>query len=94
MQIRVEAKSDSGFFLANEPEEGYVLFGLDDSIDIEVGDVVSRPHWDDRHGLFVEARNVTRGENVHICIEDWSMSRETAYGRLEVIGSPTKIWTL
>jgi len=85
------ARSNVASFIGLTPENGYTVFTLDDSIDIEVGNRLSHPTWDDYHGLFVEVRNLTKDETVNICIENWHMTLATAYELLSRLGSPTQI---
>ena len=35
--------SDKGVFLAYEKDEGYLVFSLDDTVKIELGDILSHP---------------------------------------------------
>lgn len=93
MRTKVIAKSDKGVFVGTEADGGFCVFSLDDSVDIDVGDVL-RGVFDDTNGLFKNVRNETQDETVHICAENWECTKEGAFELLKKIGKPTKIWVL
>jgi hypothetical protein len=95
LKIQVKAMSDRGVYLAYEDGEGYLVFSLDDTRDIEPGDILSHQHWDDREGLWKHIRNVTQDQDdVYICLENWSMNRELAYELLGRLNKPSSIRTI
>jgi len=95
MKLLIIARSDRGSYIGKTNEEGFSVITLDDTIDIEVGDTLSKPEsWDDRDGLFLAVRNITKNEEVNICIENWHMSFKGASEMLSRLGSPTKIYWL
>ncbi len=93
MKTKVIAKSDRGVFVGTEPDGTFCVFSLDDSVDIELGDVL-RGVFDDSDGLFKDVHNETQGGTVHICAENWACSRKAAFEFLGRLNSPSKIWTL
>jgi hypothetical protein len=93
MKTRVIGKSDRGSFVGTEADGGFCVFTLDDTTDINIGDVLSGC-FDDADGLFKWVHNDTQDERVYICVENWECSRKVAFEFLERLGRPTKIWTL
>ena len=93
MRTKVIAKSNRGVFVGTEPDGGFCVFSLDDSVDIELGDVL-RGVFDDSNGLFKDVHNETQGQSVHICAENWECSRTVAFEFLQRLNSPTEMWTL
>lgn len=94
MRLLVIARSNRYSYIGLTKEEGYTVFTLDDSVAIDVGDYLSAPAWDDREGLFVEVQNKTKGEAVHICIENWHMRLQTAEELLCRLAKPTEVYWL
>ncbi len=94
IDIKVLAMSDKDVYLAYEEGEGYLVFSLASPGFIELGDVLSHPHWDDRNGLFFNVKNLTKDAIVHICLENWSMNLETATGFLKRLNHPTQFFHL
>ena len=93
MKSKVIAKSNRGSFIGSEPDGSFCVFTLDDTTDIELGDVLSGC-FDDTDGLFKWVHNDTQDEGVYICAENWEYSRKVALESLKRLGRPTKIWTL
>jgi hypothetical protein len=93
MPIKVIAKIDRGVFVGAEPNGGFCVFSLDDSMDIELGDVL-RGVFDDSDGLFKDVYNETQECAVHICAESWQCSHKLAFDSLRRLNSPAQIWTL
>jgi len=95
MKLKIIARSDRGSFIGKTSEEGFSVITLDDSVSIELGDVLSKPDsWDDRDGLFMEVKNLTQDDTVNICIENWHMRFDKARELLERLGTPEKIYWL
>ena len=93
MKTKVIAKSNTGVFVGTEPDGCFCVFSLDDTNDIELGDVLSG-NFDDSDGLFKYVHNDTQGQRVRICAENWECSRKLAFEFLDRLNSPTKIWIL
>jgi hypothetical protein len=93
VKTKVIAKSDKGVFVGTEPDGSFCVFSLDDTVDIELGDIL-RGAFDDSDGLFKAFYNETQDRSVHICAENWQCSRKIAFEFLQRLNSPTKIWTL
>ena len=77
MNIRVVATADIGSFIARDKEWAYYVLTLDDSREIDFGDSITGT-FDGRGSLFYEVRNVTKGEDVRICLETWETSLTTS----------------
>lgn len=70
MKIRIVAVGDIGSYIAVDDNGGYYVLTLDDTHDIELGDILSGTF--DGHGsLFYSVRNLTKREDVRICLENW-----------------------
>ena len=80
--------------MAHQEGEGYLVFSLDDALDIDLGDILAHSSWTDCDGFFFEVRNLTKRENVRICLENWSMNLDAAKGFLERLNSPTQFFSL
>lgn len=93
MNLRIVAKSNRGVFAGIE-EDGYVVLSMDDTKDIELGDVLSSATWTDRDGLFKTVQNITKREQVRICIENWSCPRTVAYESLRRLNSATEVTSI
>lgn len=79
-------------FLTYEKDEGYIVFSTEDADEIEVGDILSAPAWHPAgEGEWKTVRNLTRGGEAYICLENWSMSREAADGLIWRLNSPTEV---
>ena len=95
MTVQVRAKSDKGVFLAFQEDEGYLVFSLDDSVEISLGDILSSPEWDDGgDGLWKTVKNLTQTDEAYICLENWSMGRTAAYELLGRLNYSTKIFSI
>lgn len=77
VNIRIVAAAVIGSFIAADPNGSYVVITLDDTKDIEVGDVLAGS-FTDSDGLFKTVRNVTRREEVRICLESWDCTLDQA----------------
>ena len=93
VRTKIIAKSDRSVFVGTETDGGFCVLSLDDSVDIELGDVL-RGTFDDSDGLFKDVYNETQQETVHICVENWGCSQQVAFGFIHRLNRPTKIWTL
>ena len=92
MKLKIIAKSDRGSFIGKTSEEGYTVITIDDTLDIDVGDVLSKPNaWDDCDGLFIEVRNLSKKESLNICIENWHMNFKSSSELLAKLGEPERI---
>jgi len=78
MKLRIIAKNNRGFFAGYNEEFGHVVISLDGMTPIELNDVLSSETWDDSDGLFKYVMNLTSGDEVKICIENWSLSKNQA----------------
>ena len=71
MNIRVVAIANIGTFVAGDSDdENYCVITLDDTKDIEIGDVLSGT-FDGQGSLFYTVQNSTKREPVRICLEHW-----------------------
>ena len=93
MRTKVIAKSNRGVFVGTEPDGSFCVFSLDDTVDIELGDIL-RGAFDDSDGLFKDVYNETQQDTLHICAENWRCSRKVAFDFLQRLNRPTQIWTL
>lgn len=93
MKSKVVAKSNRGSFIGTEPDGSFCVFTLDDTTDINLGDVLNGC-FDDTDGLFKWVYNETQRERVYVCAENWQCSWKVARQFLQRLGRPTKIWKL
>jgi len=93
VKSKVIAKNNRASFIGTQPDGSFCVFTLDDTTDIDLGDVLGGC-FDDTDGLFKWVHNDTQDERVYICAENWECSREIAFKFLKRLGKPTKIWTL
>jgi hypothetical protein len=78
MNIRMVAAAVIGSFVAVDSKSAYYVLTLDDDTKgIELGDILSGT-FDGTGSLFYSVRNITRREDVRICLEDWECSVEVA----------------
>ena len=77
VNIHIVAAAVIGSFIAADPNGSYVVITLDDTKDIKVGDVLAGS-FTDSDGLFKTVRNVTRREEVRICLESWDCTLDQA----------------
>jgi hypothetical protein len=77
MNIKVVATAGNGSFIARDHEHAYYVLTLDDSREIECGDVLAG-NFDGHGSLFYSVRNESKGENVRICLENWESPLEPA----------------
>jgi hypothetical protein len=81
MNITVVAAAQNGSYIAKDVDDSYYVITLDDTRDIDCGDVLGGTF--DGHGsLSYSVRNVTKKEDVRICLEDWESPLIPAIGIL------------
>jgi len=78
MKLIVCAKSKRGLFIGLPSAAGYSVFSTHEPDAIQPGDILTSPTWDDEADLFRTVRNVTRGKEVSVEIESWSLSLDEA----------------
>jgi len=80
-----------GSFIAADEDGSYIVLTLDDTRDIDLGDVLSGTF--DGHGsLFYSVRNLTKSEDIRICLENWECALSAAIqSLLSMIRSPCGI---
>jgi len=92
MKLTIVAKSDREVFAGIDENGDFVVLSLDDSREIELGDVLSHGDWNTVG--FETVTNLTKAGSVRICIEDWGCAKARALDLLRRLNSPTKITTL
>lgn len=70
MNITVVAAAQNGSYIAKDDDGSYYVITLDDRRDIDCRDVLAGK-FDGRGSLFYAVRNVTKTEDVRICLETW-----------------------
>jgi hypothetical protein len=70
MKIQIVAAADIGSFVARDEDWAFYVLTLDDVREIDCGDVLSGT-FDGVGSLFYPVRNLTKGEDVRICLETW-----------------------
>ncbi len=70
MNVRLVAVSEIGSYIGVNAEGSYFVLTLDDSRELQLGDVLSGT-FDGQGSLFYSVRNLTRQEHVRICLENW-----------------------
>jgi hypothetical protein len=80
MDVRVVAAAEIGSFIGVDEEGSYYVLTLDDRRrGIDCGDVLAG-RFDGSGSLSYLVRNVTKKENVRICLESWESTAVTAIG--------------
>lgn len=77
MDIRVVAAAHIDSYIGVDRDECFHVISLDDTRRIDCGDVL-RGVFDGKGNLFYKVRNVTKREDVRICLEDWGCPLEAA----------------
>lgn len=70
MNIRVVAFANIGTFIAGDSDGNCHVITLDDTKDIDLGDVLSGK-FDGMGSLFYSVDNLTKRQSVRICLEHW-----------------------
>jgi hypothetical protein len=70
VNITVVAAAQNGSYIAKDDDGSYYVITLDDTRDIDCGDVLAGK-FDGRGSLFYAVRSVTKKEDVRICLETW-----------------------
>jgi hypothetical protein len=70
MKIRIVAIANIGTFMAGDADGNYSVITLDDTKDVDLGDVLNGT-FDGRGSLFYSVDNLTKKEKVRICLEHW-----------------------
>lgn len=93
MKAQIIGRIDIPVYVAVDDQGQYLVLSLDDANDLQLGDVLE---WDPAGpgGLHLTVRNVTRGREVQVCLEDWGCTREHAFQRLRQFGASSQVWTL
>ena len=93
MNIRIVTTADIGSFIAATTNGNYIVLTLDDTLDIDVGDNLSGT-FDGNGDLFYRVRNLTKGKDVGICLENWDCTVESAIeSLLSMIKTPCAVFT-
>lgn len=92
MKLKIVAMSNRDVFVGTDEDGEYVVLSLDDTRDISLGDNLSHKDWETTGRETV--KNLTKREDVEVCIEDWGCSKARAFALLEKLNSPTTIHTL
>lgn len=93
MDVTVIAKSDRGVFVGLTDDGDFVVFSLDDTRPIELGNRLCG-HFGGSESTSRAVRNATTGETVQICAENWECTWHTAVDHLRRIGDPSEFWSL
>jgi hypothetical protein len=94
MKLTIIARSDRDAFAGVDADGDYSVLSLDDTKEIELGDILSAEAWNDRGGEWKTVKNLTKKESVRICLESWGRSKAAALDLLRRLNNPTKILTL
>lgn len=91
MNIRIIAAAAIGSYNAVDDDGWYYVITW--TRDIECGDVLAG-NFDGRGSLFYAVRNVTKRENVRICLENWESALGPAIKMLMnfMASKPGRIW--
>src|SRR6266700_964596 len=87
MKIRIIAMNDRGVFVGVEAAENYCVLSLQDTNEIELGDVMSGDFSGQGSSTF-GATNLTKSTTPWICLEDWECSLIGAIRLLLKLGGP------
>lgn len=93
MNVRIIAKIELPVYVAQKEDGGCFVFSLDDTSQVELGDVLSGD-FEAPGQLHFTVENTTRGRPVHVYLEDWGFDRDQALQRLRRIGASSKVWTV
>lgn len=93
MKIRVMVVADIGSFVAAGSDGNYYMLTLDDMREIDPGDVLQGT-FDGNGDSCYPVQNVTRNEEVRICLEEFECSLEGAVDSLLSLYKPGATMTI
>jgi hypothetical protein len=91
MKIRTVAKNDKEVYAATDDDGNYYVFRLDDSHEINLGDVLNGD-LDSPANLFVTLQNITQRRKVGIGVLDWGCSLDGAVDQLMTNSQPQVVY--
>jgi len=88
VKIRIIAANNRGVFIGVDSEQAYYVLSLQDTNEIEIGDVMT---GDFSGSSTFGAINLTKNTKPWICVEDWECSLIGAVTLLLRLGDPETI---